>query len=54
MAMNLLMLGETATEMTARQRELVTAAVEGCEELGGTIEKRLRLYQYPEKTLETG
>lgn len=39
--MNLLMLGEGAAEMTARQRQLVTAAVAGCEELGLTIEELL-------------
>jgi len=41
-------------------RESVILALENypinrqIQELGGTIEKRLRLYQYPEKTLETG
>jgi len=39
--MNLLMLGESADEMGMRQRTLVTAAIEGCEELGLTIEELL-------------
>jgi NtrC-family two-component system sensor histidine kinase KinB len=39
--MNLLMLGEGAAEMTGRQRQLVAAAVAGCEELGLTIEEFL-------------
>ena len=39
--MNLLMLGEGTAEMPLRQRQLVTAAVAGCEELGDTIEELL-------------
>ncbi|QJW99084.1 sensor histidine kinase [Frigoriglobus tundricola] len=39
--MNLLMLGERVAEMPLRQRQLVAAAVEGCEELGDTIEELL-------------
>jgi NtrC-family two-component system sensor histidine kinase KinB len=39
--MNLLMLGEGAAGMTERQRQLVAAAVQGCEELGLTIEELL-------------
>jgi len=39
--MNLLMLGEGASEMTDRQRQLVAAAVDGCEELALTIEELL-------------
>lgn len=39
--MNLLMLGEGAAGMSGRQRELVAAAVAGCEELGLTIEELL-------------
>lgn len=39
--MNLLMLGEGAAGMTERQRQLVAAAVAGCEELGLTIEELL-------------
>jgi NtrC-family two-component system sensor histidine kinase KinB len=39
--MNLLMLGENSAEMPARQRELIAAAILGCEELGSTIEELL-------------
>lgn len=39
--MNLLMLGECASEMTPRQQQLINAAIEGCEELGLTIEELL-------------
>jgi NtrC-family two-component system sensor histidine kinase KinB len=39
--MNLLMLGEGFSDMTARQRELLAAAIAGCEELGVTIEELL-------------
>lgn len=39
--MNLLMLAEMVAEMPARQQQLVTAAVDGCEELGLTIEELL-------------
>ena len=39
--MNLLMLGEGSSEMTARQQELISAAIGGCEELGSTIEELL-------------
>ena len=39
--MSLLMLAEEGTGMTARQRQLVAAAVVGCEELGLTIEELL-------------
>src|SRR5262249_53938027 len=39
--MNLLMLGEGSSEMNARQQQLVAAAVQGCEELGVTIEELL-------------
>jgi NtrC-family two-component system sensor histidine kinase KinB len=39
--MNLLMLGEEADTLTSRQRELLGAALGGCEELGGTIEELL-------------
>ncbi|VTS01831.1 multi-sensor signal transduction histidine kinase : Histidine kinase OS=Isosphaera pallida (strain ATCC 43644 / DSM 9630 / IS1B) GN=Isop_2815 PE=4 SV=1: HAMP: HisKA: HATPase_c [Gemmata massiliana] len=39
--MNLLMLGEGAVGMAERQRQLLAAAVEGCEELGLTIEELL-------------
>ena len=39
--MNLLMLGEGAAGMTERQRQLVAAAVAGCEELALTIEELL-------------
>ena len=39
--MNLLMLGEGASGMSDRQQQLLTAAVEGCEELGLTIEELL-------------
>lgn len=39
--MNLLMLHEEASGMDARQRELLAAAVQGCEELGLTIEEFL-------------
>ncbi len=39
--MNLLMLGEGIAEMPLRQRQLVAAAVAGCEELSDTIEELL-------------
>jgi NtrC-family two-component system sensor histidine kinase KinB len=39
--MNLLMLGEEAETLTSRQRELLRAALGGCEELGGTIDELL-------------
>jgi NtrC-family two-component system sensor histidine kinase KinB len=39
--MNLLMLSEGAAGMTGRQQQLVAAAVQGCEELGLTIEELL-------------
>jgi NtrC-family two-component system sensor histidine kinase KinB len=39
--MNLMMLGEDTSEMNPRQRQLVLAAIDGCEELGLTIEELL-------------
>jgi two-component system, NtrC family, sensor histidine kinase KinB len=39
--MNLLMLGEGTAGLTPRQQLLFQAAVQGCEELGGTIEELL-------------
>jgi NtrC-family two-component system sensor histidine kinase KinB len=39
--MTLLMLGEEADNLTARQREMLTAALGGCEELGTTIDELL-------------
>jgi NtrC-family two-component system sensor histidine kinase KinB len=39
--MNLLLLGEKAENLTPRQHEILTAAVSGCEELGGTIDELL-------------
>jgi NtrC-family two-component system sensor histidine kinase KinB len=39
--MNLLLLGEQAENLTPRQQEMLTAAVSGCEELGGTIDELL-------------
>jgi NtrC-family two-component system sensor histidine kinase KinB len=39
--MNLRLLGEGADELSARQREMVEAALGGCEELAGTIEELL-------------
>jgi NtrC-family two-component system sensor histidine kinase KinB len=39
--MNLLMLGEASAALTDRQQQLLAAAVEGCEELGLTIEELL-------------
>jgi NtrC-family two-component system sensor histidine kinase KinB len=39
--MNLLMLGEGAAQMSPRQQQLLSAAVEGCQELGLTIEELL-------------
>jgi len=39
--MNLLMLSEGASEMTSRQQELISAASQGCEEFGSTIEELL-------------
>jgi two-component system, NtrC family, sensor histidine kinase KinB len=41
--MNLLMLGEKSAEMSDWQRNLLANAVEGCEELGSTIEELLDL-----------
>jgi NtrC-family two-component system sensor histidine kinase KinB len=39
--MNLLLLGEKADNLTPRQREMLDAAVRGCEELGSTIDELL-------------
>jgi NtrC-family two-component system sensor histidine kinase KinB len=39
--MNLLLLGEQAEDLTARQREMLDAALGGCEELRGTIDELL-------------
>jgi NtrC-family two-component system sensor histidine kinase KinB len=39
--MNLLMLSEAASDLPRRQQQLLAAAVEGCEELGLTIEELL-------------
>jgi NtrC-family two-component system sensor histidine kinase KinB len=39
--MNLLLLGEEAEGLSARQREMLGAALGGCEELGGTIDELL-------------
>jgi two-component system, NtrC family, sensor histidine kinase KinB len=39
--MNLLMLGENSVELTPRHQQLLAAAVQGCEELAGTIEELL-------------
>jgi two-component system, NtrC family, sensor histidine kinase KinB len=39
--MNLLLLGERADNLTPRQKEILAAAVQGCEELGGTIDELL-------------
>jgi NtrC-family two-component system sensor histidine kinase KinB len=39
--MNLLLLGEKAENLTQRQREILTSAVSGCEELAGTIDELL-------------
>jgi NtrC-family two-component system sensor histidine kinase KinB len=39
--MNLLLLGEEATALRPRQREMLDAALRGCEELGGTIDELL-------------
>ncbi|HVX14427.1 MAG TPA: ATP-binding protein [Pirellulales bacterium] len=41
LSVNLLLLGEEANTLTARQQEIVAAAVTGCEELSGTIEELL-------------
>jgi NtrC-family two-component system sensor histidine kinase KinB len=41
--MNLLLLGEGADNLTPRQREILTAAAGGCEELAATIEELLDL-----------
>ncbi len=41
LCMNLLLLGEKADNLTPRQREILAAAVAGCEELGGTIDELL-------------
>jgi NtrC-family two-component system sensor histidine kinase KinB len=39
--MNLLMLGEEAGGLSGRQREMLAAALGGCEDLGGTIDELL-------------
>jgi NtrC-family two-component system sensor histidine kinase KinB len=39
--MNLLLLGERADNLTDRQREILSAAKDGCEELSGTIDELL-------------
>jgi signal transduction histidine kinase len=39
--MNLLLLGETADNLTARQQEILGAAVAGCKELSSTIDELL-------------
>jgi NtrC-family two-component system sensor histidine kinase KinB len=39
--MNLLLLGEKADNLTPRQREILAAAVAGCEEFGSTIDELL-------------
>jgi len=39
--MNLLLLGEKADNLSSRQREMLSAALAGCEELGNTIEELL-------------
>jgi NtrC-family two-component system sensor histidine kinase KinB len=39
--MNLLLLGEKADNLTPRQQEMLSAALQGCEELGSTIEEVL-------------
>jgi NtrC-family two-component system sensor histidine kinase KinB len=39
--MNLLLLGEKDDNLTPQQREILAAAVTGCEELGGTIDELL-------------
>ena len=39
--MNLMLLSEEAKRLDARQREMITAALLGCEELGSTIEELL-------------
>jgi NtrC-family two-component system sensor histidine kinase KinB len=39
--MNLLLLGEEAQGLTARQREMLGAALGGCDDLGGTIDELL-------------
>ncbi|MDB5309139.1 MAG: multi-sensor signal transduction histidine kinase [Gemmataceae bacterium] len=39
--MNLLLLGERPAGLSPRQQEMLAAAVQGCEELGGTIEEML-------------
>lgn len=41
--MNLLLLDEKGDNLTARQREMLEAAILGCEELGGTIDELLDL-----------
>jgi NtrC-family two-component system sensor histidine kinase KinB len=43
LSMNLMLLGERADNLTPRQRELVGAAVGGCEELAATIDELLDL-----------
>jgi NtrC-family two-component system sensor histidine kinase KinB len=39
--MNLLLLAEQADDLAPRQREMLAAAAQGCEELGGTIDELL-------------
>jgi NtrC-family two-component system sensor histidine kinase KinB len=39
--MNLMLLGEKADNLTARQQEILAVAVSGCEELAGTIDELL-------------
>jgi NtrC-family two-component system sensor histidine kinase KinB len=41
--MNLLLLGERANELTLGQREILSTAILGCEELAGTIDELLDL-----------
>jgi NtrC-family two-component system sensor histidine kinase KinB len=43
MRLNLLLLDERADNLTARQHEIVSTAILGCEELGGTIDELLDL-----------
>jgi NtrC-family two-component system sensor histidine kinase KinB len=43
MRMNLLLLAERAENLAPRQREMITAAIQGCEELGATIDELLDL-----------
>ena len=42
--MNLLLLGEKAENLTARQHEILATAVLGCHELASTIDELLRRY----------